>query len=190
MFTNTSSERSFLDVIEYYNRFLAEDNDEILLKNLIIKLTRFYACKLAGVVNEKDVFSSLELNPFEKEIMNFIDLDFIEEEDCRIWFNEYAELVKVENCNSNHTTSVLNSLAKISFNGLKNKVGAVIRPNILVSRIYKTIYLQLNTFYGNDIASKFYKMYEDIINYQDVIRNNSSVMEILNTSFERTRSRK
>lgn len=197
---------SIEELLNFYNRYLALDNDDHDIKHIVVVLSKSFISKIKddltikGIKDKELIFKAEDfatLSRFELSCIKFYYKPIIKiDNDFAIVIDAYGKITsfitsgKEDVNNERIGMSIMdyineNNVSKRVRKDLKN----VITQNILVSKIYQAINETLQS-YDYLTASLFQVTNAGMLNYEENLNNSFDVKKCLATSFGRTRSQK
>jgi len=208
---NTENLTKIEEMINFYDKYLALDNDTPYLLNLVKYLAERFIIKIPenkikGILLDEnfditklryDKEDHKQLSYFDKLCINFISWAKIYiEETLIINIDRFGTIGYIESdipeikiFEGKNILEYLNEFKKLNiYDTAKEDVANIIMQNILVSKIYNAIKEVILRIKGQEYAEIFSIVNEGIINYENKLKNKKNEIKYINTEYQRVRS--
>lgn len=170
------------EAIEFYNRVLALDNDEVYIINLVKKLSQIFiskinmgCCELCFLNEDLEGLSDFErscMKFFQYAKINLCDGGFIMIDECGtiISFGDDHTLEKETYCGKN----IFDYLNRFSDEKAISDAINVINQNIFSSKLYLAVSERLSMIISKDVSGEFLVINRTICTYADKMGKNDA----------------
>jgi len=201
---------SIEELLLFYNKYLALDNDEVFLLNLVTNMTNTFNAKIPTEKEQKVYEIPLEepkynemdfanMSMFARKCVNFWDTATITISNlCEVKINSIGNILEINSINPEmqnfNNSDIFSFLEHFSYlegaDKAKKDLNNVIIQNVLASKIYKTVSEQVRITKGIYASNAFRLINYGIINYENTIASRLENKEQINHGFSRVRSQR
>jgi len=201
---------SIEELLLFYNKYLALDNDEVFLLNLVTNMTNIFNAKIPAEKKERVYEIPLEelkynemdfanMSMFARKCVNFWDTaTIIISNLCEIKINSFGNILEINSIVpemlSFKNSDIFSFLEHFSYiegvEKAKKDLYNVVMQNVLASKVYKAVSEQIRTTKGIYAANAFRLINYGIINYENTIASRIENKEQINHGFSRVRSQR
>lgn len=183
-----AKEKSKLEeVIEFYNRYLALENDDEYIRNIIDCLTRIFISKIKESEDDLEIKTEdlQNFKGFNKSCLNFFNRASIKfQDDTEALINSYGIIIKYDqepDIIGEYILDYLKNSEDKAFRDARN----VLIQNLFASKLYQAVHENILLIYGANLAIAFKFFNNRICEYEANLQNTSDV-----TNLEKARNRR